>query len=162
MSKFSKGHNSGKVDRIRSKVNQVIYSSSSISWPSLKPPSSNTFLRYLADKISFWSFQKGITPERETTRTRRTYGFAIFPWGIHIRNFKTLACMVHKIWHASKHVMKGYTDAWTDNPKLICPFNFFKVGGITKFVISLVTTSGNIDFDFTEKSQYFIGKHIRK
>ena len=29
-------------------------------------------------------------------------------------------------------------------------------------IISLVTTSGNIDFDFTEKSQYFIGKHIRK
>ena len=31
-----------------------------------------------------------------------------------------------------------------------------------KIVISLVTTSGNIDFDFTEKSQYFIGEHIRK
>ena len=30
-----------------------------------------------------------------------------------------------------------------------------------KIVISLVTTSGNIDFDFTEKSQYIIGKHIR-
>ena len=29
-----------------------------------------------------------------------------------------------------------------------------------KIVFSLVTTSGNIDFDFTEKSQYFIGKHI--
>ena len=31
-----------------------------------------------------------------------------------------------------------------------------------KIKIWLVTTSGNIDFDFTEKSQYFIGKHIRK
>ena len=31
-----------------------------------------------------------------------------------------------------------------------------------EIIISLVTTSGNIDFDFTEKSQYFIGKHIRK
>ena len=31
-----------------------------------------------------------------------------------------------------------------------------------KIVISLVTTSGNIYFDFTEKSHYFIGKHIRK
>ena len=30
-----------------------------------------------------------------------------------------------------------------------------------KIVNSLVTSSGNIDFDFTEKSQYFIGKHIR-
>ena len=28
-----------------------------------------------------------------------------------------------------------------------------------KIVISLVTTSGNIDFDFTEKSQYFIVVH---
>ena len=31
-----------------------------------------------------------------------------------------------------------------------------------KIVISLVTTSGNIDFDFSEKSQYFIEKHITK
>ena len=31
-----------------------------------------------------------------------------------------------------------------------------------KIVISLLTTGGNIDFDFTEKSQYFIGQHIRK
>ena len=31
-----------------------------------------------------------------------------------------------------------------------------------KIVSSLVATSGDIDFDFTEKSQYFIGKHIRK
>ena len=30
-----------------------------------------------------------------------------------------------------------------------------------KIITSLVTTSGSIDFDFTEKSQYFIGKHIR-
>ena len=30
-----------------------------------------------------------------------------------------------------------------------------------KIVTSRVTTSGNIDFNFTEKSQYFIGKHIR-
>ena len=31
-----------------------------------------------------------------------------------------------------------------------------------KIIISLVTTSGKVDFNFTEKSQYFIGKHIRK
>ena len=30
-----------------------------------------------------------------------------------------------------------------------------------KIIISVVTTSGNIDFNFTEKSQCFIGKHIR-
>ena len=42
---------------------------------------------------------------------------AIFPWGIHIWNFKT-------IWHAS------WTHGRGDNPKPICPFNFFDVGGI--------------------------------
>ena len=30
-----------------------------------------------------------------------------------------------------------------------------------KIVILLVTTSGNISLDFNEKSQYFIGKHIK-
>ena len=38
------------------------------------------------------------------------YWSAIFPWGIHIWSFKTLACTVHKIWHESKSV----TDACTD------------------------------------------------
>ena len=31
-----------------------------------------------------------------------------------------------------------------------------------KLISSLVATSGNIDFEFTEKSQYFIGKHVIK
>ena len=61
---------------------------------------------------------------------------AIFPWGIHIWNFKTLACTVHRIWHASKSVTNGRTDAQTharmDNPRPICPLNFFEVGGIIK------------------------------
>ena len=48
----------------------------------------------------------------------------------------------------------------TFNPKFI-KSPFLEIVKI-KIVISLVTTSGNIDFDFTEKSQYFIGKHIRK
>ena len=30
-----------------------------------------------------------------------------------------------------------------------------------KIVITLVNTSGDISFDCTEKSQYFIGKHVR-
>ena len=62
---------------------------------------------YLADKISFWDFQRGITPEREITRTRNKYCPAIFPWGIHIWNFKTLACTVHicNIWHALDFIL---------------------------------------------------------
>ena len=116
--------NSGKNWRIRSEVNQVIYSSSSISSQSFKP--LKYFSRYLADKISFWFFRRGITPEREITRTRKKYGSAIFPWGIHIWNFKTIACTVHKIWYASKSVTNGHMD----NPKPICPLNFFEVRGI--------------------------------
>ena len=37
MPKFSKGHNSGKIRWFFFKFNQVIYSSSPISWPSFKP-----------------------------------------------------------------------------------------------------------------------------
>ena len=47
-----------------------------------------------------------------------------------IRNLNTLACTVHKIWNASNSVTDGHTDARTDEPKPICPTNFFKVGGI--------------------------------
>ena len=46
----------------------------------------------------------------------------IFPWGIHIWNFKTLACTV----------LEERTDGRTHNPKPICPVNFFKVGGIKR------------------------------
>ena len=48
---------------------------------------------------------------------------AIFPWGIHIWSFKTLACTAHKIWHASK--TNTDPDGPTDNLKPICPLNFF-------------------------------------
>ena len=47
----------------------------------------------------------------------------------------------------------------TFNPELI-KSPFLKTVKI-KIVISLLTISGYIDFDFTEKSQYFIGKDIR-
>ena len=73
-----------KIDRICSKVNQVIYSSSFISWPSFKP------LAQIHFEISCWQdfisdfFQRGITPEREITWTRKKYRSAIFQWGIHI------------------------------------------------------------------------------
>ena len=60
MPKFSKGHNSGKIRWFFFKSNQVIFS------------------RYLADKISFWFFQKGITPEREITWTTKKLREAIY------------------------------------------------------------------------------------
>ena len=81
-------------------------------------------------QISFQFFQRGITPERAIARTRKKHGSAIFPWGIHIWNFKALACLIHKIWHASKSVTNEQTDRCTDNPKPICHVNFFEVGGI--------------------------------
>ena len=49
-----------------------------------------------------------------------------------IWNFKTLACMVLKIWHALKEQMH----ACMDNPKPICPLNFSKVGSIYRIVDS--------------------------
>ena len=39
------------------------------------------------------SFQRCITPERDITRTRKKCVSTIFPWGTHMWNFKTLACM---------------------------------------------------------------------
>ena len=49
LQKFSKGHNSGKQQWIvLKKFNQVIYSSSPISWPSFKP------IPQIVSKISCW------------------------------------------------------------------------------------------------------------
>ena len=75
-------------------------------------------------QISFWFFQRGVTPEREITRTRNKRVSAIFPWGIHLWNFKTLACIV------LDERMHARTDACIHSPKPICPVNFFKVGDI--------------------------------
>ena len=72
--------------------NQVIYSSSHISWPNFNP------LAQILFEISCWQdfiliFSKGVTPERVITWTRKIYGSAFFPWES-IWNFKTLACTV--------------------------------------------------------------------
>ena len=75
-------------------------------------------------QISFWFFQRGITPEMKITWTRKKCVSAFFPCGIHIWNFKTLACTVF--------------DERRDNPKPICSrnfesCNFFEIGGHNKF-----------------------------
>ena len=150
------------------KLNQVIYSSSPISWPSFKS------LAQILFEISCWQdfiliFSNGHNSRKvDNSDKKKKYGGAIFPLEIHLWNFKTLACTVHKIWHASfwffqrvitpereitlttkkmcvsyfsmrnpymkfqNPSMHGFlrTEARTDNPKPICPVNFFEVGGI--------------------------------
>ena len=71
-------------------------------------------MRYGMHQISFWFFQRGITPEREKTRTRNKKRVStIFPWGSYTWNFKTLSCTVLKIWHASKSDSNGRTHGRT-------------------------------------------------
>ena len=44
-------------------------------------------------QISLRFFKRGITPEREKTRKKKKKrASTIYPWGIHIWNFKTIAC----------------------------------------------------------------------
>ena len=74
-------------------------------------------------QISFCFFQRGITPEREITRTRKKKCV----------NYSSMRNPYMKI---QNHSMHGFwpTDAWTHtrthNPKPICSRNFFEVGGI--------------------------------
>ena len=103
MSKFSKGHNSRKIRQSFFKFNQVIYSSSPISWPSFK------FLAQILFKLSCWQdfvliFSEGHNSRREITRTRKKYGSAIFPWEIHIWISRFLTFGMHEIsfWFLSK------------------------------------------------------------
>ena len=94
--------------------NQVIYSSSLISWPSFKP------LAQILFEISCWQdfvqiFSKGHNSRKGDNSDKKKI---IFPWGIHIWNFKTLACTVHKIWHASDFIRifsKGHNSRKGDN-----------------------------------------------
>ena len=104
MHKFSKGHNLGKTG-------------------SPKGNDRSTESQFAKVKSHFKKHIKGPwKPEawnqtrpsflclswlpREITRTRKKkYRSAIFPWGIHIWNFKTLVCTVHKIWHASDFIL---------------------------------------------------------
>ena len=70
--------------------------------------------------------QRDITPEMEMTRTsKKKMCVKYFPRGIHIWNFKTLACMVFdERTHAG--CTHGRTDGRTDKPKPICPVKFFE------------------------------------
>ena len=77
-------------------------------------------------QISFGFYSKGHNSRKgDNSDKKKKMCVKYFPWGMHIWNFKTLACTV----------LDGRTDVrmrWrTDNPKPICPVNFFEVGGIT-------------------------------
>ena len=88
-------------------------------------------------RISFWFFQRGITPERETTRSNKKKRVsAIFPWGIHIWNFKWHARFIRYGIHVPNGRTHGRTPACTHNPKPICLVNFFEVGGLIKWCLS--------------------------
>ena len=70
-------------------------------------------------QISFWFFQRGITSVK-----KKKCVSAIFPWGIHIWNFKTLACMVNKIWHACFERMHAQMHGQPEGIQIHC-FTFF-------------------------------------
>ena len=94
------------------KFNRVIYSSS-YELTKFQAPSSST-LRYLADKISFWFFQRGITPEREITRSRIKTRVSYF-------SMRNPIYEISKPWHArliryGMHVSNGQTHTHTDAP----------------------------------------------
>ena len=129
MSKFSKGHNSGKIRWFFFNFNQVIYSLSPISWPSFKPLAEMLF------EIPCWQdfiliFSKGHNTRKGDNSDKKKYGSAIFPRGIHTWNFKNLACTVHKIWHASDFILifqRGITPereiTWTRNKMCVSYFS---------------------------------------
>ena len=99
MPTFSKGHNSGKIRWIHS------------SWDT-------ACIRFHSN------FSKGHNSEKEVTQTRKKKCVsAIFPLGIHIWNFKTLACTV----------LDEPTDAHTDGqPETNKPRQLLQVGGIIR------------------------------
>ena len=64
--KFSKGHHSGKIRWFFFfKFNQVIYSSSSISWPSFKPLAQMVSeIDILLISLKYPNFQRALTPKK--------------------------------------------------------------------------------------------------
>ena len=62
---------------------------------------------------------------------KKKYGLAIFPWGIHIWNVKTIACTVHKIYNASDFILilsKGHNSRKGDHAEKTWVSCFFSWG----------------------------------
>ena len=90
-----------KNDRICSKVNQVIYSSSPISWPSFKP------LAQIVFKIACWQVPNFLTPEKFDGICSKVnpviYSFSPISWP----SFKPLAQICfkkHTVFHCKYFV----------------------------------------------------------
>ena len=100
--------------KISSKVNQVVYSSLPVYSSIFKALASILY------EIFCWQdcvhiFSKGHNSEKgHNPVKKKKYLSAIFSWGIHIRNFKTVAFTVLKLCYASKSMMNGLTDGRTD------------------------------------------------
>ena len=101
------------------------------------------FIRYGMHQILFRFFQRGITPEREITWTRKKMCVKYFSMRNPYMKFQILACTVLE-----------RTDACTHNPKPICPVNFFEVGG--KITANLFNFMSNLF------SWYLWGRNYRK
>ena len=91
---FSKEHNSGKVDYSDKKKKKKKKKKIRVSYFSMRSPYMK-FQTLACTVHKIWHasdfidiFQRGITPEKEITRTRKKYGSAIFPWGIHYTKFQ--------------------------------------------------------------------------
>ena len=78
-------------------------------------------------QISFGFFQRGITPEREITRTRNKMCVKYFSMRNPYMKFQNPS--MHGSWTNGR--THAHTDGRAHNPKPICPVNFFEVGGIT-------------------------------
>ena len=125
MPKFTKGHEVFFSEFIQKYLSIPIYS------PGFKALASIVFEIFCwQDFIHIFSKShnsgKGHNPDGE-----KKYVRAIFSWGIHIWNFKTLACTVQKLCYASKSVTDGRTDAQT-SLKQYAPPTSSKVGGLLR------------------------------
>ena len=67
--------------------------------PPTFAPSSNTFQDFLLTRFHS-DFLKGHNSRKRHNSEKKKHTVSYFSWGIHIWNFKTLPCTVHKIWHA--------------------------------------------------------------
>ena len=113
MLKFLKGHNSGKTDRICSKVNQLIFSSSSISWLSFKPLAQILFMKscwqdFILIFSKWHNFRKGENSEKKKV------WISYFSMRNPYVKFQNPSILVYKTWHASKsNEVRGHKNHWT-------------------------------------------------
>ena len=100
------------------------------------------YIRFHSDFI-----QRSITPEMEITRTRKKkkkHASNIFPWGIHVWNFKTLACTVF------------------DNSKPICPVNTILLCSLSVILWVNILTLPVVDSTYSVLAWPIMGKKSKQ